>query len=1354
MAEARKRRELLPLIYNHLLQAGYVRAAREVKEQSGQKSFLTQPVTLLDIYTHWQQTSELGQKQKAKDDAALQAKKSRVSDPISSSESSEEEGEEAETETANATPRPISVNSSATAAELPSSMKEKAQAKTKMTNSVLHPASGKAVVHLLSGKLPKKSAEPSVNTVLASETEEEGSVKAHGATTKPGILSASQVSSSSEDTSSSSDETDVEVKPSVKPAQTKASSAPAKESPAKTAPGPTKLGSVTPRLQESTPAVLARSVGTETLESSEEDSESEDKPPAGIPSQVKTSGKVPHAGAASVAAKGISGKGPISAGKEKLGPIATQAKAGRPEKDTESSSEDDSDSENEEPVAVTTPQARPSGKNLQVRGTSVPAKGSSQKGAPPVTPGKAGPAAAQARAAKPDDSDSSSEESESNSVKTPVAVALSTSPAQMKPLGKSPQVRPASAVSLGSSGKGAHPPCPGKAGSAAIRVQMGKVGEDSDSSSEEESDDDGAVAAAKAKALGIRATPALPQKVGSVTTQVKTERRTEDSESSEESSDSEEETAPAAPTPAQAKPALEKQTKASPRKGTPATPASTMVAPVQVSTSSSSEEESGAAPGTMKVVQGKSVAKGLQGKAALGQGVALVHPGRTGSAVAQVRATTQEDSEDSEEESSSEEDETPAQAKPLGKPPQAKANPPKTSPAKGPVSASGKVSTAGAAAKQEVPSKGKPPASTVQNSAVSAKGQRSAPAAGKAGAPATQAQKGPVAGAGAGKSSESSSEEESDSEEEAPTQIKPVGKTSQVRAASAPAKESPRKGGQLGTANKTGPTATQAQKRKMEDSESSSEESDSDGQMPSAVTPAKVLSPPKDGTSQPALSRAPAPAPPEKSTEESSESSDEELPSAQAIKSPLISVNPNRSPAGPAATPTQIQAVNTSRKAQASGSTAQSSSSESEDEDMIPATQPSILALRANVVTVPTSLPRTAPQPSKSEQSSRAPKGKKPKAASTQISSALETLPVTPQSKPVQSKAANKLRKPKLPEKQQPPSGSPRPSTSSSDSSDISSGSEEDAKRPQMAKSAPRLDPGLSQKETVVEETPAESSEDELVAPSQSLLSGYVTPGVTVADSQTSKATLRSDSSNSLVSSAPVTKDNPDGKQKAKSQNAADSTFPKTGRKEPSSGSTPQKSKKAKKSSWTTQALQDSITQRLREQPWPLSEAQVQASVVKVLAELLEQERRKTTEIAKENKKKGRKRKLSEDQLAAGAPKSKKKHLEDGAGAITPEKTSKAKSKLDKVNADGKGKGSPGSRGAKEKPKSELGLKVESREQSDSKSKKDKKKSSKKKKDKEKKEKKKGKKTSAKDPESIQKKKKKKVKKKAAELAV
>lgn len=42
-------------------------------------------------------TSEVGRKRKAEEDAALQAKKGRVSDPISSSESSEEEESEAET---------------------------------------------------------------------------------------------------------------------------------------------------------------------------------------------------------------------------------------------------------------------------------------------------------------------------------------------------------------------------------------------------------------------------------------------------------------------------------------------------------------------------------------------------------------------------------------------------------------------------------------------------------------------------------------------------------------------------------------------------------------------------------------------------------------------------------------------------------------------------------------------------------------------------------------------------------------------------------------------------------------------------------------------------------------------------------------------------------------------------------------------------------------------------------------------------------------------------------------------------------------------------------------------------------
>ncbi|XP_029327957.1 treacle protein isoform X4 [Mus caroli] len=1286
MAEARKRRELLPLIYHHLLQAGYVRAAREVKEQSGQKSFLTQPVTLLDIYTHWQQTSELGQKQKAEDDETLQAKKSRVSDPVSSSESSEQEEEEAATEKAKATPRPTPVNS--VAAALPSKVKEKGKTKTanKTVNSVLHPGSGKTVVHLLSGKSPKKSAEPLANTVLASETEEEGNAQALRPTAKSGTVSAGQASSSSEDTSISSDETDVEVKASAKPPQAKASAAPAKDPPARTAPGPTKLGNVAP-----TPAKPARAAAAaaaaavtaaaaaaaEESESSEEDSDSEDEAPAGLPSQVKASGKGPHVRAALVSAKGISGKGPISAAKGisgkgpilatpgKTGPAATQAKAERPEKDSETSSEDDSESEDEMPVTVTTPQARTSGKSPRARGTSAPTKESSQKGAPAVTPGKARPVVVQA--GKPEAK--SSEESESDSGETPAAATLTTSPAKVKPLGKSSQVRPVSTVTPGSSGKDANLPCPGKVGSAALKVQMGKKEEASESSSEE-LDSDGPVS------------------------------------------------------PAKAKPALEKQVKASSKKGTPAsatgastsshckagvvTSSASLSSPAlakgtqRPDVDSSSESESGAAPSTPRV-QGKSGGKGLQGKAALGQGMAPVHTQKTGPSV---KAVAQEDSESLEEDSSSEEeDETPAQATPLGRLPQAKANPlPTKTP---PASASGKAVAA--------PTKGKPPANTVPNSTVSARGQRSVPAVGKAGAPATQAQKGPVAGAG--EDSESSSKEESDSEEETPAQIKPVGKTSQVRAASAPAKESPKKGAHPGTSGKTGSSSTQAQTGKTEDSDSSSEESDSDTEMPSA----------------------------------------------QAIKSPPVSVNRNCGPAVPAPTPERVQAVNTTKKAL--GTTAPSSSSESEDgdEDLIPATQPSTYALRTSVTTTPAALSRAASQPSKSEQSSQMPKGKKAKAsASAQTSSAVETLPVTPpQSAPIQPKATNKLRKSKLPEKQQLAPGYPKAPRSSEDSSDTSSEDEEDAKRPQMSKLAHRLDPDPSQKETVVEETPTESSEDEMVAPSQSLLSGYMTPGLTVANSQPSKATPRPDS-NPLASSAPATKDNPDGKQKSRSQHSADTAFPKTGRKEASSGPTPQKPKKPKKStsssSAPTQTLPNSITQRLLEQAWPLSEAQVQASVVKVLTELLEQERLKATEAIKESGKKNQKRKLSGD-LEAGAPKNKKKKEQPvpGASAVSPEKapmTPKAKSKLDKGSAGGKGKGSPGPQGAKEKPDGELlGIKLESGEQSDPKSKSKKKKSRKKKKDKEKKEKKKGKKSPAKDSASpVQKKKKKK--KKTAEPAV
>ncbi|XP_077922864.1 treacle protein isoform X3 [Halichoerus grypus] len=1424
MAEARKRRELLPLIYQHLLQAGYVRAAREVKEQSGQKSFLTQPVTLMDIYTHWQQTSEVGQKRKAEEDAALQAKKTRVSDPISSSESSEEEEEdEAEAEATKATPRLASTNSSVAGPVLPSSAKEKAKAKTKkasqMVNSTPHPASGKAVAHLLSGRSPRKSAGPSANTILVSETEEEGSVPVLGTTAKPGMASANQADSSSEETSSSSDETYVEMKPSVKPPQVKASPAPAKDSLGRgAAPTSGKAGDVTPQVRGGalTPASKAKEP-EEDSESSEEESESEEGAPAEPPHPVKASEKIVQVRAASGPVKGTPGTGATLAPPGKAGPAAAQAKAGKPEEDSESSSEEESDSEEEAPAAKMPLQVKPSGKTPQVKAASASAKESPRKGAPPVLPGKAGPAAAQVGKGE-EDPESSTEESDSEEEAPPVPPAKS--PAQAKPVGQNSQVRAASGPVKGP---------PQKVGPAATPV--GKQEEGSESSSEEESDSEGEA-------------------------------------------------------PAQAKPAVRTpQTKASPRKGTPITPAPATVPPVRVGTpapwkagaatssacasspamargaqrpedsSSSEESESEEDPAPVPAVgQAKPVGKGVTLKAAStltkgpsGQGTAPAPPGKAGPAVALVKAEAQEDSsESSEEDSDSEETaEALAQVKASVKIPQSKASPAPTraASAKGAASAPGKVVTAAAPAKQESPAKVKPPARAPQSSAVSVRGRGAVPAAGKAVATAVQAQPGPVKSP---QEDSESSEEESDSDGEAPTQ--PSGKTPQVRTASAPGKGFSRKGAAAAPPEKTQAPAPRAGKPEAASESSSEEESESEEEAPAQVNPAVKLPPTKaslmkgvpgtpvsaeastarvdtpapqkarpatpaqkEGNSKAARSKPLAPAPPEKNTEGSSESSDDELPASQVIKPPLIFVDPNRSPAGPAATTTQAPAANTPRKARASASTARSSSSESEDEDVIPATQCSTPASRTKAAVL-TAHPRPAVRAStvgagSREVSGRVSEGKKQEAPVAQVTkrsparlpltqAALKVLAQkaseaqppaarTPSSSgvdsalgtlPVQAKGTSKLRKPEVPAVQRAtatPAGRAKAKASdtsndSDDSSGSSSGSEEGAAGPQMAPSAPRLGPAPSTTETLVEETTAESSEDEVVAPSQSLLSGYVTPGPTLANSQASKATARPDL-NPSASSTSATKDAPDGKREVEPQHVAGTVSPKTSRRE--ANPTPQKPRKPRKEAESPQAsilaLQSDLSRRLLSEPWPLNEAGVQASVVKVLTELLEQERKKAAD-AKESSRKGRvgrKRKLSGDQTAARAPKSKKKQQlvagGGGEGAGSPEKalrTPKGKAKRDGVSGDikeKKEKASPGSQGAKEKPEGEPGtLKVEGGDQGNPKSKKEKKKSDKKKKDKEKKEKKKKvKKASTKDPDSPFQKKKKK-KKKTAEQTV
>ncbi|XP_053521871.1 treacle protein isoform X8 [Artibeus jamaicensis] len=1267
MAEARKRRELLPLIYQHLLKAGYVRAAREVKEQSGQRSFPTQPVTLLDIYTHWQQTSEVGRKRKAEEDAALQAKKARVSDPISSSESSESSEEEVEAEAETAKGAPV------VGAVLPSRVKEKAKATTKTANrtvnSTPHPAPGQA--HLLSGKSPKMSSGPSANTVLDSEIKSLGSVSALRTTAKPGMASSGQAASSSEDTSSSSDETDLEVKPSVNPPQVKASPAPAKASLGKkAATTPGKAGNVIPQVSRGALAPASRAIKAEKdSESREEESESEEEAPVGTPSQVKALGKIVQVRAALAPAKGTFGKGATPATPEKAGPAAAQAKAGRPEEDSESSSEE-SDSEEEAPAAKTPLQVKPSGKTPQVRAASAPTKDSPRKVAVPAPPEKAGPAAAQAKAGRPEeDSESSSEESDSEEEAPAAAVPVTSNLAQAKPSGfKNAQGRATSAT--GPPGKGAAPAPSGKAGPAATSAQAWKQEQDSESSSEEESDSDEeapvAVASAQAKSSGkvLQVVPASgptkgpPQKAGPKATQVKVKKAKEDLKSIKEESDSEEEVS-AAMTPAQAKPAMKTHTKVLPRKGTPVTPAAasaprkagTATSPAVTSSKavargtqrpeeeSSSSDESESEEETASVTAGgqaEPARKSLPAKAASastkgpsGKGTAQVLPGKAGSAAAQVDAKTHEDSESSEEESDSEEASlAPAQAEASVKAPQTKASPAsaRVASAKGAASTSGKVVTEAAQATQGSPAKVKLPARTAQShSAVSARGQASGPA----------------------EDDSESSEEETDVEGVAPTQAKPSGKTTQVKTTLGPTKQSPRKGADPIPPGKTGPTAAQA--RKEEEEESSSEGSDSNGEA--AVTLAQ-----KESNSKTARSKALAPGPPEKNPEGPSESSDEELPVSQ-------------------------------------------------------------------------------------------------------VDSALATVPVaSPQSTPAK---ASKLRKPKVPAVQPataPPLGHPKAKASgtSDDSNSSSSGSEEDAEGPQVALLTHRLaGPAPPRNETLVEETTAESSEEEVVAPSQSLLSGYVTPGLTPADSQAAKAPPKPDC-NPPVSSPRASSDAPDGKRGIGPQQAADTMSPKTGRREP--GATPLKPGKGAGSLDASMlALQSDITRRLLSEPLPLSEAQVQASVAKVLAELLEQERKKATDATKESSKKSHKRKVSGDQATASAPKSKKKKLlvarEGREGAVCSEKaprTTKGKPKRHTASGDSKEqkeKEALGSPRAKNTAEGEPEVvKVEGGDQANPKNKKEKKKSDKKKKDKEKKEKKKkAKKASTKDPDSqLQKKKKKK----------
>uniref|UniRef100_A0A4X2KJS0 Treacle protein domain-containing protein n=1 Tax=Vombatus ursinus TaxID=29139 RepID=A0A4X2KJS0_VOMUR len=448
MTEAQKRRELLPLIHHHLVQAGYVRAAREVKLQSAQKTFPAPSVTLLDIYTHWQQTSEVAKKRKAEEADGEISCKVRVSDPLSSSESSEEEKEQQERvgKTVKTTKvlysNSVSVIKDTQCKNSLSKPKENVKTKNKkgtsktVVTSASHPdpleaqtTSGKPgpTVSLQSPSkkspaAPRKQAAQPPSNGLATHSEEKIASPVVKPVPKPALMPPDKkTESSSED--SSTDETDIEMEKAVGTPQgisalvrgDSAASVPTKGSQKKVVtPSPGRLVTEPLTAKEKSPE--------ETSESSDESESDEDVPtPQGQTQEVKA----PHLG-------GVTGKvGKTTPTTGKTAPPSSKPKLGLPSK-AEESSESSEESESEEDD---TELQRQQVKTAPASGIKV----SPWQGALPV-PGKSVTSNLQAKAAEPrsqETSSESSEESESDedvsapqgqvksSVKTPQANAIS-----------------------------------------------------------------------------------------------------------------------------------------------------------------------------------------------------------------------------------------------------------------------------------------------------------------------------------------------------------------------------------------------------------------------------------------------------------------------------------------------------------------------------------------------------------------------------------------------------------------------------------------------------------------------------------------------------------------------------------------------------------------------------------------------------------------------------------------------------------------------------------------------------------------------------------------------------------------
>nr|CAH65381.1 hypothetical protein RCJMB04_25f13 [Gallus gallus] len=582
-AEGRGRRELLALIHQHLLRAGYARAARELQAQLGQKLLPSLATSLEEIFTHWEKTPSKARRRKLSDEEAAIPEKIRVPDPVSSSESSEKEEDEKEkTKTGNATSiTPVTnsaVNVESSEDDDSSSEEEMPSGKGAITVTPAV-ASGKAANSLHSPVKPtasgSKAAVPCAanRTVLSNKQQPSASVvtpaKAGQKLPSPGKpgRDAAAVSQAGQ---------------SKAPVMTKAP-----ESSSSSSSSESEEEKETPTVKAPVPKVELKQAAGESESSSEESSDetSSEEELATAAVQAKPAVKavqvnstpVKSAPATSVSTKKSTvKKRAVTLSQTKHGSVTVPV-AAKPDDTSESS--DSSDSENEEPPSVT--QSKPSLKTSQAILSPVkttPAASISSKAAPaktlPLSQGKPTPKPAvlkQAKAtpgrtaapAKPAESANPAESTDSSGSEEDLPV-----PVSQKRLPEQPGPVP----SLNQAAKAMTPE---KAVGSTLKNETSESGSSDSSDSEEEtpvSQTQPALPAAKSNAVPQ---PTSVKKVAAPTPAPAPPLHMDSSDDSSEESDSDEEIVP----PTQAvPPPCPKQT--APMGKAPASPAAPQAASI------------------------------------------------------------------------------------------------------------------------------------------------------------------------------------------------------------------------------------------------------------------------------------------------------------------------------------------------------------------------------------------------------------------------------------------------------------------------------------------------------------------------------------------------------------------------------------------------------------------------------------------------------------------------------------------------------------------------------------------------------------------------------------------------------